>query len=102
MVEDEVQVFDIADLDEPPLVVDRPTPIVDEATRARLGEIPGTVLTLLTIDEEGRPVDIAVEESSDPVFEQAALNAVKKWDFGIGRRNGVPVGYRYRVFIRFH
>jgi len=42
-----------------------------------------------------------VQQSPDPVFDRAALDAIKKWKFEPGKRNGKPVRFRMRQPITF-
>ena len=67
---------------------------------ARLG-IPGEVSLNLVIDETGKVTETQVVSSTDPVFEQPAITAVKKWTFKPASQNGVPVRARANVPILF-
>ncbi len=90
--------FTIADLDQEPRVVHQPSPTLNAETRRKA---PGTVHVLFVVDQSGRVLDPVVQKSTDPVFEKAALAAVKQWKFEPGKRNGQPVRFRMRVPITF-
>jgi protein TonB len=62
---------------------------------------PGTVYIVFLVDEEGRVQNPVVQQSPDPVFDRAALDAIKKWKFEPGKRNGKPVRFRMRQPITF-
>ena len=73
-------------------------PVITPELRAKA---PGTVKVVFVVDEEGRVQYPLVSSSSDPVFEQAALEAVRQWRFEPGRRDGKPVATRMRVPLTF-
>jgi len=60
---------------------------------------PATVTLVLTIDESGRVSDASVLESGGEALDQAALSAVRQFEFEPARRGATPVsakiGYRY-------
>jgi len=90
--------FSMADLDQKPRPVYQPSPqMTAEIRRAA----PGTVYIIFIVDKDGRVTKAKVQKSSNPVFEQAALAAVKQWRFEPGKRGGEPVRFRMRVPITF-
>ncbi|HSV26864.1 MAG TPA: energy transducer TonB [Sedimentisphaerales bacterium] len=90
--------FSIADLDQKPRVISQPGPTLTAAMRRKA---PGKVYIAFVVDHDGRVTDPIVQRSSDPVFEQAALNSVKQWKFEPGKRNGMAVRFRMRVPMTF-
>jgi periplasmic protein TonB len=90
--------FSLADLDQKPRVLYQPAPVRDAKMRERA---PGTVKVIFIVDDRGRVESPVVQSSTDPVFERAALNAVKQWKFDPGRRGGRAVRTRMRVPITF-
>lgn len=90
--------FSVADLDSKPRVVHQPGPTMTAEMRRKA---PGTVYVIFSVGQDGRVSDPVVQKSSDPVFEKAALNAVKQWKFEPGKRNGQAVRFRMRVPITF-
>lgn len=90
--------FSEADLDQKPRVVHQPGPQVTEQMRRKT---PGQVVVIFTVDRDGRVQLPKVQRSSDPVFERAALAAIRQWRFEPGRRKGEPVQFRMRVPITF-
>lgn len=91
-------VFSMADLDQKPRVIYQPGPTLDAAARRKA---PGTVYILFIVDQRGRVENPVVQQSTDPVFEKAALAAVKQWKFEPGKRNGQSVRFRMRVPVTF-
>jgi protein TonB len=91
-------VFSIADLDQKPRAIYQASPAM---TRELRQKAPGRVNVIFIVDEGGRVVDPRVRSSTDPVFEQATLNAVKRWKFEPGRRGGRPVRFRMLAPITF-
>jgi protein TonB len=74
-------------------------PFPDEARKAK---IFGTVLLLVAVDENGRPVEVEVRHSSGhDVLDSAALRAVRKWRFEPARLGGRQVNARVEIPVRF-
>jgi len=92
------ELFSMSDLDQKPRVMYQPSPTLNAQVRRKA---PGTVYILFIVDKNGRVVKPKIQKSTDPVFEQPALAAVKQWKFDPGKRNGEPVRFRMRVPITF-
>jgi protein TonB len=96
--EDLDALFSLADLDQKPRVIYQPGPVLNAQVRKKA---PGTVYILFIVNKDGRVENPIIQQSSDPVFEQPALAAVKQWKFEPGKRNGEAVRFRMRVPISF-
>lgn len=96
--EDVDALFSMADLDQTPRVIYQPGTILNNEVRKKA---PGTVYVLFIVNQSGRVENPMVQKSSDPVFENPALTAVKQWKFEPGKRNGKAVRFRMRVPISF-
>lgn len=62
--------------------------------------LEGYVIVEFTVNEEGRVEDLFIVESSSPLFEQAALDAAREFEYKPRMINGVPVkvpGIRNRI-----
>jgi protein TonB len=92
------ELFSVADLDQKPRAIYQPSPNLTAALRRKDG---GTVYIIFVVDERGRVENPAIQSSSDPEYEAAALAAIKQWKFEPGKRNGEPVRFRMRVPITF-
>ena len=90
--------FSISDLDQKPRVVYQPSPIVNNEVRRRA---PGSVQIVFVVGREGKVENPVVQKSTDPAFDKPAIDAVKKWRFEPGKRNGTAVRFRMRVPITF-
>ncbi len=90
--------FSMSDLDQKPRIIYQPGPVLSAKLRQRA---PGTVYVLFVVNDRGRVEQPTVQESTDPIFERPALNAVKQWKFEPGKRNGKPVRFRMRVPVTF-
>ncbi len=66
----------------------------------RLG-VEGEVLLLLTIDEEGRLVDIEVLKGDSYGFEEAAIEALRRSTFRPAMKDGRPTKTRATLRVRF-
>lgn len=69
--------------------------------RARELEIEGRVVLELTVDGEGRVVDVRVVQSLHPALDEAAIAAAKKMRFQPGTVNGTPVTLKIPVPFTF-
>ena len=66
----------------------------------RLG-IPGDVDVCLVIDPTGKVIDAQVASSTDPVFEEPAISALKQWTFKPASLAGLAYTTRAVVPVRF-
>lgn len=94
-----LDVFAVADLEKrPELMASVPPQYPPELRKAR---IEGLVTLVFVLDETGRVEDPRVESSTRPEFERPALEAVRKWKFRPGQKDGEPVRCYMRLPIRF-
>ncbi len=84
----------------PPRVTYSPDP--DYPTKGRNDKKGGTVVLRLVVDRDGLPRDVEVVRNLSPGFDQAAVNAVKKWRFAPGTKDGKSVAVQINVEISFH
>lgn len=83
------EVFSAADLEERPQAAAQVPPAYpNELRRAK---VEGSVTVAFVVDESGMVEDPRVEKSTHPEFEKAALDAIRKWRFRPGRKEGQPV-----------
>jgi protein TonB len=88
-----------AEFDVPPIVDRMVEP--DYPEYARRNQVEGRVVLQVTVTEKGKVADAQVVESSDRMFNEAALNAVRQWHFKPARKDGVKVRSRAVVPIVF-
>jgi protein TonB len=88
----------ISDLDQQPRPIHQPLPA---STPKMKSKAPATVHVIFTVDESGRVETALVQRSTDSLFDNAALAAVKQWKFEPGTSQGQPVRFRMRVPITF-
>jgi len=62
----------------------------------------GTVILGLVVDADGLPRDIKVYLPLSPEFDEAALDAVKKWKFSPATKDGKPIATQTKVEVSFH
>lgn len=96
--EDVDALFSLAELDDEPQATHKPPPAFTAELRKKA---PATVYIVFDVDQRGRVENAIVQQSTDPLFEKAAIAAVKKWKFEPGKRNGQPVKFRMRTPITF-
>jgi len=91
--------FDVSDLEKKPEVLSSVPP--QYPAELRKARVEGAVTLIFVLDEEGRVAEPRVENSSRPEFEKPALDAVKRWKFKPGMKDGNPVRTYMRLPIRF-
>ena len=87
-------VFDKAPKPKKPVFPDYPK-------MARQAEIEGVVLLKVTIDERGRVINVVVIKSDSEVFNDAAIEAMRKWIFAPAEQSGNPVKATVTIPLRF-
>lgn len=84
---------------EPPVPV-RTVPPTYPSELRREG-VSGVVMVKCQIDTQGNVTGTEVEKSSNPAFEQPAVDAVKRWKFKPAKQDGVPVVIKVSIPIKF-
>jgi TonB family protein len=62
----------------------------------------GTVVLELVVGSDGLPRDITVSRPLSSEFDEAALDAVKKWRFSPAMKDGKPIATQIMVEVDFH
>jgi TonB family protein len=62
----------------------------------------GTVILSLIVGADGVPRDIKVSGPLSREFDEAAMEAVKKWKFSPATKDGKPVAVKAQVQVKFH
>jgi len=93
------EAFDVADLEKRPEPVSQVAPAYP--AELRKAKVEGLVTLIFVLDETGRVEDPRVENSSRPEFEKPALEAIRKWRFSPGMKDGQAVRTYIRVPMRF-
>jgi protein TonB len=93
------ETFDVSELEKRPEAVSQVSPAYPPELRK--AKIEGTVTLVFVLSEEGRVEEPRVENSSRPEFEKPALEAIRKWRFRPGEKDGQPVRTYIRVPMRF-
>ena len=91
--------FDVADLEKKPEAVSQVAPTYP--AELRKAKIEGSVTLVFILGEDGHVQEPRVENSSRPEFEKPALDAIRKWRFRPGQKDGKPVPTYIRIPMRF-
>jgi protein TonB len=96
----QLQIFEIHEVDQPPVPLVRLEPRYPrEALRRR---VEGEVIVEFVVDESGRCSAIEVISSRPGrLFESSAVRAIEGWRFSPGTSNGKPVAVRVRQRVAF-
>ena len=63
--------------------------------------VTGVVTLVFDVDEKGDVQEAKVQKSTNPQFEQPALDAIAKWKFKPARKDGVPVRTKVAIPLQF-
>jgi protein TonB len=85
-----------------PEVVEDSRILPDYPEAAQRAGIEGVVVLKATIDARGLLHDLRVLRGVDPLLDEAALAAVRKWRFRPATRGGRPVQVDYVLTLDFH
>jgi len=91
--------FDVADLEKRPEAVSQVPPTYP--AELRKAKIEGSVTLIFILGEDGRVEDARVENSTRPEFEKPALEAIRKWRFRPGEKDGQKVRSYVRIPMKF-
>jgi TonB family protein len=82
-----------------PVPLYKPDPEYSE--EARKAKYSGTVVLSITVDATGKPRDIKVIRSLGLGLDEKAIEAVTKWKFRPGYKNGQPVAVTASIEVNF-
>jgi protein TonB len=91
--------FSVADLDKRPELIASVAPIYPSAMKK--AKVEGTVTLIFILNEQGSVEDAQIQRSSRQEFERPALDALKKWKFKPGMKDGEAVRTYMKLPIRF-
>jgi TonB family protein len=77
-------------------------PDPEYSLEARKAKLNGTVVLWLIVGPDGQPIDIKVVKSLGHGLDEEAIDAVKRWKFDPGTKDGKPVAIQINVEINFH
>jgi TonB family protein len=83
-----------------PVPVYQPQP--DYTEEAKNAKWQGAVMLSMVVDETGKPVNLKVTKSLGMGLDEKAIEAVQKWKFQPGMKDGKPVPVMASVEVNFH
>ncbi len=83
----------------PPSIIYKVEPEYSE--EARKAKFQGTVLLFVVVDEHGNPRDIKIIRPLGLGLDQKAVEAVEKWKFSPGKKDGKPVPVQAQIEVNF-
>jgi TonB family protein len=83
----------------PPSILYKVEPEYSE--EARKAKFQGTVLLYVVVDEKGNPRDIKIIRPLGLGLDQKAVEAVEKWKFSPGKKDGKPVAVQAQIEVNF-
>ena len=82
-----------------PALISKVEPEYSESARA--AKIAGTVLLYIVVQPDGHASDIRVVRSLEPSLDQKAIEAVGRWRFRPGVKDGMPVPVQATIEVNF-
>ena len=82
-----------------PKAIYAPDPEYSE--EARKAKFQGTVVLFVVVDEKGNPKDLRVIRPLGLGLDQKAIEAVEKWRFNPGKKDGKPVPVQATIEVNF-
>lgn len=82
-----------------PRLVSKTAP--DYTQEAKEAGIEGPVILKITVTAEGKADDIEVVKSLDPGLDLKAMDAITKWEFEPGTKDGKPVAVKATIEVNF-
>ncbi len=95
----ETRIYEIGDLDQKPVPRVQIPPVYPKELKE--AKINGRVVLTLIINEIGDVEKVEIESSTDILFEQPSIDAVKQWKFSNGVVDGKAVKVRVRAPLIF-
>lgn len=83
----------------PPQLLESPPAVYPKGREDE--DLHPTIVLLVTINAEGELTDIEVEHGFDEDFDQAAIDAVRRWKFAPARYGEQPIASRVHVAVHF-
>jgi protein TonB len=83
----------------PPSILYKVEPEYSE--EARKAKFQGTVLLFVIVDEKGNPTSIKIIRPLGLGLDQKAIEAVEKWKFSPGKKDGKPVPVQAQIEVNF-
>lgn len=96
---DSAGILSSGELDQKPRPIFQSAPLYPASVRQR--KTGGSVSLMVTVDAQGNVTKVDIEKASDRELESPAIEAVRKWKFEPGMRDGKKVPFKMRVPIKF-
>lgn len=92
-------IFDIGDVEEKPVPTRQIEPTYPPSLKRQ--KINGSVTLVFVVDTQGNVIAPRVEKSTHMEFEKPALDAIRRWKFTPGKKDGEAVKVRVRAPLIF-
>jgi len=92
-------IFEIGDVEEKPVPTRQIEPTYPPSLKRQ--KINGSVTVVFVVDTQGNVVAPRVEKSTHMEFEKPALDAIRRWKFTPGKKDGEAVKVRVRAPLIF-
>ncbi len=97
-----LQLVDLLDNAEPPKILGGRAGLKIEFPKKMEGEnYNANIIAEVEIDDQGRPQNPVIVQSTHPLFNDAMIDGIMKTEFAPGKRGGVPVSVRCLIYAGF-
>lgn len=94
-----LDIFDIGAVDTKPQPRKQGSPRYPSTAKNR--KLEGFALAEFIVDENGNVINVEIKQSSDPIFDKPTIDAIRRWKFSPGEKDGRKVKTRTRVKIPY-
>ena len=95
-----LDIFDINAVDTKPQPRKQASPNYPIAAKRQ--KLEGYAMAEFIIDENGNVINVVIKQSSNPIFEKPTIDAIRRWKFTPGEKDGRKVKTRTRVKIPYN
>ena len=95
-----LEIFDISAVDTKPRAKKQASPRYPIAAKKR--KLEGFAIAEFVVDENGDVMNVEIKQSSDPIFDQPTIEAIRGWKFSPGEKDGRQVKTRTRIKIPYN
>ncbi|MGB0344870.1 MAG: energy transducer TonB [Coraliomargarita sp.] len=95
-----LDIFDINAVDTKPQPRKQASPNYPIAAKRQ--KLEGYAMAEFIIDENGNVINVEIKQSSNPIFEKPTIDAIRRWKFTPGEKDGRKVKTRTRVKIPYN
>lgn len=91
--------YPVGEVDQPPVLEKQVSP--QFPSKMRKAGIDGKAFVVFIVNTQGQTEQVQVEQATHPLFAEAAINAVRRWQYKPAMKGGQPVAVMLNVPMEF-